>query len=65
MESYAEQGAGADSIEQIGFGGARRTKKKHRGLTVFQLKVIGAVALALSAGSTPLCRCFSVPTSII
>ena len=30
MESYAEQGAGADSIEQIGFGGARRTKKKHR-----------------------------------
>ena len=41
MESYAEQGAGADSIEQIGFGGARRTKKKHRGLTVFQLKVIG------------------------
>ena len=36
MESYAEQGAGADSIEQIGFGGARRTKKKHRGLTVFQ-----------------------------
>ena len=51
MESYVEQGAGADSIEQIGFGGARRTKKKHRGLTVFQLKVIGAVALALSAGS--------------
>ena len=46
MESYVEQGAGADSIEQIGFGGARRTKKKHRGLTVFQLKVIGAVALA-------------------
>ena len=37
MESYAEQGAGADSIEQIGFGGARRTKKKHRGLTVYFL----------------------------
>ena len=58
MESYAEQGAGADSIEQIGFGGARRTKKKHRGLTVFQLKVIGAVALALSAGSTTIVPLF-------
>lgn len=58
MESYVEQGAGADSIEQIGFGGARRTKKKHRGLTVFQLKVIGAVALALSAGSTTIVPLF-------
>ena len=58
MESYVEQGAGADSIEQIGFGGARRTKKKHRGLTVFQLKVIGTVALALSAGSTTIVPLF-------
>lgn len=52
MEGYAEQGARTDSTDQIGFGGARRNRKKRRGLTVFQLKVIGAVALALSAGST-------------
>ena len=52
MEGYADQGAGTDSTEQIGFKAARRTRKKRRGLTVFQLKVIGAVALVLSAGST-------------
>lgn len=32
----------------------RRKKKQRRGLSVFQLKVIGAVALVLSAGSTTL-----------
>ena len=46
MEGYAEQGARTDSTDQIGFGGARRNRKKRRGLTVFQLKVIGAVALS-------------------
>ena len=45
MEGYAEQGARTDSTDQIGFGGARRNRKKRRGLTVFQLKVIGAVTL--------------------
>ncbi len=58
MEGYVEQGARTDSIDQIGFGGARRNRKKHRGLTVFQLKVIGAVALALSAGSTTIVPLF-------
>lgn len=58
MEGYAEQGARTDSTDQIGFGGARRNRKKRRGLTVFQLKVIGAVALALSAGSTTIVPLF-------
>ena len=58
MEGYAEQGARTDSTDQIGFGGARRNRKKCRGLTVFQLKVIGAVALALSAGSTTIVPLF-------
>ena len=58
MEGYAEQGARTDSTYQIGFGGARRNRKKRRGLTVFQLKVIGAVALALSAGSTTIVPLF-------
>lgn len=44
MEGYAENGAGTDVTDQIGFGGMRRKRRKHRGLTVFQLKVIGAVA---------------------
>ena len=58
MEGYAEQGARTDSTDQIGFSGARRNRKKRRGLTVFQLKVIGAVALALSAGSTTIVPLF-------
>ena len=58
MEGYAEQGARTDSTDQIGFGGALRNRKKRRGLTVFQLKVIGAVALALSAGSTTIVPLF-------
>ena len=58
MEGYAEQGARTDSTDQIGFGGARRNRKKRRGLTVFQLKVIGAVALALSAGNTTIVPLF-------
>ena len=58
MEGYAEQGARTDSTDQIGFGGARPNRKKRRGLTVFQLKVIGAVALALSAGSTTIVPLF-------
>ena len=58
MEGYAEQGARTDSTDQIGSGGARRNRKKRRGLTVFQLKVIGAVALALSAGSTTIVPLF-------
>ncbi len=44
MEGHAENGAGTDVTDQIGFGGMRRKRRKHRGLTVFQLKVIGAVA---------------------
>lgn len=44
MEGYAENGAGTDVTDQIGFGGMRRKRRKHRGLTVFQLKAIGAVA---------------------
>ena len=35
MEGYAEQGARTDSTDQIGFGGARRNRKKRRGLTLF------------------------------
>ena len=37
-------------------------KKQRRGLSVFQLKVIGAVALVLSAGSTTLVPLISDPT---
>lgn len=44
MEGHAENGAGTDVTDQIGFGGMRRKRRKHRGLTMFQLKVIGAVA---------------------
>lgn len=54
MEGYTENGAGTDVTDQIGFAGMRRKKKQRRGLSVFQLKVIGAVALVLSAGSTTL-----------
>ena len=54
MEGYTENGAGTDVADQIGFAGIRRKKKQRRGLSVFQLKVIGAVALVLSAGSTTL-----------
>ena len=56
MEGYTENGAGTDVTDQIGFAGMRRKKKQRRGLSVFQLKVIGAVALVLSAGSTTLCH---------
>ena len=58
MEGYAENGAGTDVTDQIGFGGMRRKRRKHRGLTVFQLKVIGAVALFFSAGSTTIVPLF-------
>lgn len=58
MEGYAGQGARTDSAEQIGFGEARRAKKKRHGLTAFQLKAIGAVALALSAGSATIVPLF-------
>lgn len=54
MEGYTENGSGTDVADQIGFAGIRRKKKQRRGLSVFQLKVIGAVALVLSAGSTTL-----------
>ena len=54
MEGYTENGAGTDVTDQIGFAGMCRKKKQRRGLSVFQLKVIGAVALVLSAGSTTL-----------
>lgn len=54
MEGYTENGSGTDVTDQIGFAGMRRKKKQRRGLSVFQLKVIGAVALVLSAGSTTL-----------
>ena len=47
MEGYTENGAGTDVTDQIGFAGMRRKKKQRRGLSVFQLKVIGAVALVL------------------
>lgn len=47
MEGYTENGAGTDVADQIGFAGIRRKKKQRRGLSVFQLKVIGAVALVL------------------
>lgn len=50
----SHRGAGTDVTDQIGFAGMRRKKKQRRGLSVFQLKVIGAVALVLSAGSTTL-----------
>ena len=58
MEGYAENGAGTDATDQIGFGGMRRKRRKRRGLTTFQLKVIGAVALFLSAGSTTIVPLF-------
>ena len=63
MEGYAENGAGTDVTDQIGFGGMRRKRRKHRGLTVFQLKVIGAVALFSPPAAPPSFRCSSDRTS--
>ena len=56
MEGYTENGRRNRRRDQIGFAGMRRKKKQRRGLSVFQLKVIGAVALVLSAGSTRWCH---------